>query len=109
MPMIGFLAGRQHRDFEYFSDWRGAGDTVAGAERAGSSLFQLALPLAIGLILAGLCQMLLLWQALGQLAARGRNWPGFSVWFSVSPAGRRMWRSLCLLRWGWNAANQFAG
>jgi putative peptidoglycan lipid II flippase len=65
---------------------------LLGLNGPGSSLFQLALPLAIGLILAGLCQMLLLWQALGQLAARPKL-AGFSVSFSVSPAGRRMWRS----------------
>lgn len=61
---------------------------LLGLNGPGSSLFQLALPLAIGLILAGLCQMLLLWQALGQLAARPKL-----AGFSVSPAGRRMWRS----------------
>lgn len=69
---------------------------LLGLNGPGSSLFQLALPLAIGLILAGLCQMLLLWQALGQLAARPKLAGfsgGFSAGFSVSPAGRRMWRS----------------
>lgn len=55
---------------------------------AGSSLFQLALPLAIGLILAGLCQMLLLWRELGLLAARPKL-----TGLTVSPAGRQMWRS----------------
>ena len=61
---------------------------LLGLDGPGSSLFQLALPLAIGLILAGLCQMLLLWQALGQLAARPKL-----AGLSLSPPGRRMWRS----------------
>ena len=60
---------------------------LLGLNGPGSSLFQLGLPLAIGLILAGLCQMLLLWQALGQLAARPKL-----AGLAISPPARQMWR-----------------
>lgn len=66
---------------------------LSGLNGPGSTAFQIGLPLALGVVLAGFCQMLLLWQALGRLAARP-NLAGLGGnRLKPSPAGRKMWRA----------------